>query len=47
MLKQEEDGLLTCLESDEFDEEDGNIYGQHRFTDVLPYSEYRTYSTMR
>jgi len=41
-LKQEEDELLTSLEDDEFDEEDGmwDIYGQHRFTEV-PRSEYR------
>jgi len=41
-LKEEEQGLLTSLESDEFDEEDGmwDIYGQHRFTEIPP-SEYR------
>jgi hypothetical protein len=41
-LKEEEDGLLTSLESDEFDEEDDtwDIYGQYRFTEV-PRSEYR------
>jgi serine/threonine protein kinase len=41
-LKEEEDELLTSLESDEFDEEDGmwDIYGQQRFTEV-PRSEYR------
>jgi hypothetical protein len=41
-LKEEEDGLLVGLESDELDEEDGmwDIYGQQRFTEVLR-SEYR------
>jgi len=41
-LKQEEDGLCTSLESDQFDEEDNmwDIYGQHRFTEVSR-SEYR------
>ena len=41
-LKEEEAGLLTSLESDEFNEEDNmwDIYGQHRFTEVSR-SEYR------
>lgn len=47
-MKEEEDGLLVGLESDEFDEEDGmwDIYGQQRFTEV-PRSEYRIYCTVQ